>query len=125
MHGFSARVFLDGSENLKNTKNSKKTGPDIQNSGQDIQNKRKFLKNINFHVFALIVDVLTCILKVWTFFKISGVVLLVSGPIQTDVRRKNMNVGGTQTSRSFTRTRLVTKTMDGLNPPNVNPINYN
>ena len=52
MHGFSARVFLDGSENLKNTKNSKKTGPDIQNSGQDIKNKRKFKNIIDFHVFS-------------------------------------------------------------------------
>ena len=51
IHVFSARVFLDGSENLKNTKNNKKTGPDIQNSGQDIQNKRKIINNIDFHVF--------------------------------------------------------------------------
>ena len=79
----------------------------------------------NFHEFAFILYVLTCILNVLTSFLIVFCVLLVSGPIQKDARRKNMNFGGTQTSRSFTRTQLVTKTIDGLNPPNVNPINSN
>ncbi len=49
------------------------------------------------------------------FFMFFNVVLLV-GPIPKDARQKNMNCGGTQTSRSFTRTGLVTKTMDGLTP---------
>ena len=67
----------------------------------------------------------TCILNVWTCIFIVFCVFLVFGPIQKDAHRKTMHLGGTQTSRSFTRTRLVTKTMDGLNPPNVNPINSN
>ena len=61
--------------------------------------------------------------------RVSGLVFVVIcscflfwGPIQKDARRKNINFGGTQTSRSFTRTPLVTKTMDGLNPRSVNPI---
>ncbi len=60
----------------------------------------------------------------WPVFWMSGpgfllvfVFLLVSGPIQNDARQENMDFGGTQTSRSFTRTRLVTKTMDGPSEP--------
>ena len=83
------------------------------------------MKIDNFHEFAFIFDVLTCILNAWTCVLPFCCVCLVFGPIQKDARRKNMNCGGTQTSRSFTRIRLVTKTMDGLNPNYVNPINSN
>ena len=88
-------------------------------------NIRKYIKIDYFHEFRSICYVLTCILNAWTCLLIFCYVLLLSGPSQKDARRKNMNFGGTQTSRSFTRTRLVTKTMDGLNPLNVNPINSN
>ena len=51
IHVFSTCVFLDGSENRKNTKTNKNTGPGIQNTGQDITNKCKFMEIIYFHVF--------------------------------------------------------------------------
>jgi len=89
------------------------------------ENIRKYMKIDIVHDFAFILYVLSCILNVWTCFFTVFCVFVVFGPIQKDARRKTMHLGGTQTSRSFTRTRLVTKTMDGLNPQNVNPINYN
>ena len=58
-------------------------------------------------------------------FDVFFIVFWCLGPIWKDARQQIMNFGGTQTSRSLTRTRLVTKTMNGLNPPNVNQINYN
>ncbi len=85
----------------------------------------KYMKINHFHEFEFILYVLTCILNAWTCLSLLFCVFLVSGPIQKDARRTNIKFGGTQTSRSFTRTRLVTKTMDGLNPPNVNAINSN
>ena len=85
----------------------------------------KYMKINNFLEFAFIFYVLTCILNVWTCFLMVFCVLGVFVPNQKDARRKTMNFDGTQTSRSFTRTRLVTKTMDGLNPSNVHPINSN
>ena len=89
------------------------------------ENIQKYMKIVFFQELAFIFPVLSCILNVWTcFFTVFGV-FVVFGPIQKDARRKTMHLGGTQTSRSFTRTRLVTKTMDGLNPQNVNPINSN
>ena len=39
-------------------------------------------------------------------------------PVQKDARRKTMKFGGTNTSRSLTATRLVSKTMNGQKPPN-------
>ena len=89
------------------------------------ENVRKYMKIDIVHKFAFIFYVLTCILNVWTRFLSVFCVLGVFGLIQKDARRKTMHLGGTQTSRSFTRTRLVIKTMDGLNPQNVNPISSN
>ena len=74
----------------------------------------KYMNIVIFQELAFILYVLTCILNVWTCFLMCFCVLGVFGPIQKDARRKNMNFGDTQTSKSFTRTRLVTKTMDGL-----------
>ena len=65
-------------------------------------------------------DVWTCILASWLIL-----ISLLPGPGQYRGPNKIMNFDGTQTSRSLLTTRLVTKTMDGLNPPNVNPINSN
>ena len=88
-------------------------------------NIRKYMKTDHFHELAFIFYVLTCILNVRSKFPTVVCVLGVFGPIQKDARRKTMSFDGTRTFRSFTSTRLVTKTMDGLNPPNVNPINSN
>ena len=116
--------YVENTENiLKNMQTCKRgCGNYMKTHG----NIRKYMEINYVHGFAFICYVLTCILNVCTCFVICFCVFLVFGPIQKDARRKNINFGGTQTSRSFTRTRLVTKTMDGLNnPPNVHPINYN
>ena len=47
----------------------------------------------------------------------------IRGPVWKDARQKIINFGGTQTSRSPTTTRLMTKTMNGQNPLNVLWIN--
>ena len=39
-------------------------------------------------------------------------------PVQKDARRKNMKLGGINTSRPLMATRLVSKTMNGQKPPN-------
>ena len=67
-------------------------------------NIRKYMKIYNFHEFAFIFYVLTCIFDVWTCFLSVFCVFEVFGLIQKDARRKTMHLGGTQTSRSFTRT---------------------
>ena len=78
------------------------------------ENIRRYMKIDIFQELAFSLLVLSCILNVWTCFFTVFCVLGVFGLIQKDARRKTMHLGGTQTSRSFTRTRLVTKTMDGI-----------